>query len=191
MLVHVVRHGETDWNSAGLAQGQSDLPRLNEQGRHEAAHAAAQLAGVGATALFSSDLRRARETAEVIAAATGLPVQLTPALREQALGEWEGRVSAELWTSPECAGEWTADRAAPGGESARAVHERLSAFFRDVLATAHGPIVVVTHGDAARVALGLLAGHGADDLPWAHLATGQVLTVAADRALPLPEGSLR
>src|SRR5215218_5335057 len=83
-------------------QGQTPHVPLTELGHRQAAAAAGELAeltrdGAGPGALLSSDLRRAVQTAEHCAGATGLPVRTTPALREQGYGVLEGRPSRDLW----------------------------------------------------------------------------------------------
>jgi broad specificity phosphatase PhoE len=93
----LVRHGQMEWNALGLMQGQTaDIP-LTELGHTQAAAAADELATLRPGALISSDLLRARQTAEHCARATGLTVAVTPALREQGYGVLEGRASREQW----------------------------------------------------------------------------------------------
>src|SRR4030088_1758914 len=96
----LVRHGQSEWNAAGLMQGQTAHVPLTERAPQQPARAAATLAaladdGAGPGALLSSDLLRAVQTAEHCAAATGLPVRTTTALREQGYGVLEGRASRE------------------------------------------------------------------------------------------------
>ena len=76
----LLRHGETDWNAEERAQGHADVP-LNERGHAQARAAAAVMAGFGAARLWSSDLARAMQTAEHVAAATGLAVEPAARLR--------------------------------------------------------------------------------------------------------------
>jgi probable phosphoglycerate mutase len=82
----LVRHGETDWNIAGRYQGQADPP-LNAKGRAQAESVAAQLIGTHIDAIYSSDLQRARETAETIGTKLKRPVQIGKELREINQGE--------------------------------------------------------------------------------------------------------
>jgi len=91
----LIRHGQTEWNAAGRWQGQADPP-LNAIGRAQAERAAGELAAQHIDALISSDLRRARETADVLAARLGLRVQLEPRLREINLGDWQGLYTDEI-----------------------------------------------------------------------------------------------
>src|SRR5439155_1677019 len=80
-LIYIVRHGATDWNQSGRIQGHIDIP-LNETGRAQARMVSRRLAAFGATALCSSDLLRAYETAQIIGQTTGLRVLQEPELRE-------------------------------------------------------------------------------------------------------------
>ncbi|WP_236791377.1 histidine phosphatase family protein [Amycolatopsis sp. GM8] len=156
-LLHLVRHGESEWNLAGRVQGQSpEAGALTPRGLDQAARAAAALAERAAGAIFSSDLPRARQTAEVIAAALGLPVREDPRLREQNLGFLEGKRFADpldggvvqdeidrLWREP-----WRRPR---GGESITDLYERIHATL-DEYAKRDGELILVAHGGPVRVA---------------------------------------
>jgi broad specificity phosphatase PhoE len=85
----LVRHGETDWNRERRYQGHADTP-LNEDGRNQAKELANLLAAEPVTALYTSPLRRATETAEIIAAKLGVEPRALEALREIDVGAWEG-----------------------------------------------------------------------------------------------------
>jgi len=161
----LVRHGQSEWNAAGLMQGQTAHVPLTELGHQQAAAAAAELAALsaGPGALVSSDLRRAVQTAEHCAAAIGLTVRTTAALREQAYGVLEGRPSRELWDVV----DWTDPHwSAEGGESLAQLHARVADFLDQLRADPPAAVVVlVTHGDTIRAAQAVVAGLGADQLP--------------------------
>jgi broad specificity phosphatase PhoE len=91
----LARHGETDWNREYRWQGHADVP-LNDRGRAQAAELAERLADAGIGAVYSSDLARARETAEIVGARLGLPVTPDGALREIDVGEWSGLTTPEV-----------------------------------------------------------------------------------------------
>lgn len=145
-----IRHGETDWNRQQRFQGHSDVP-LNEVGLAQAARLGARMAAEPADLLVSSDLQRARQTAQPLAEAWRQAPTLERGLREQHFGALEGldvptikARHAELWL------QWLehrADFALPGGESLRQFHARVLDAVR-VLAERHPgrTLVVVTHG---------------------------------------------
>ena len=92
----IARHGETDWNAAGILQGWLDVP-INARGREQARELAKQFAGAGFSRIHASSLVRARETAEMIAAALALPPpQCHEGLRERNFGAIQGIPKAEL-----------------------------------------------------------------------------------------------
>ena len=153
MRLWLVRHGQTDWNLDGRYQGQSDVP-LNATGLAQAAAFAASLCGKRFDALYSSDLARAYQTAEVIAACLGLPVQADPRLREINQGEWQGRTLDEIKgifnnEGPQ-ARKVTIDPVttrAPGGESVWEVSQRMAQAADDIARRySTGRVLVVGHG---------------------------------------------
>jgi broad specificity phosphatase PhoE len=159
--VVLVRHGETDYNLEGRWQGSgSDVP-LNATGRAQAARVAEDLAarfGSRLSTIYSSDLARALETAEILAARLGRPVVEAPALRELSHGEWEGRTQAEVeagWPAQYAA--YLADpyRVGRGGGDSYADLERRVWPALERLAEAHRGerIVAVSHGGPIRLAL--------------------------------------
>lgn len=89
------RHGETDWNREGLIQGHLDVP-LNERGREQSILLQTPLARWGTQAILSSDLSRARETAEIAARILKIPVHTHPGLREIHLGQMQGMSRTEI-----------------------------------------------------------------------------------------------
>jgi broad specificity phosphatase PhoE len=176
----LVRHGQSEWNAAGRMQGQTVHVPLTELGHRQAAQAAAELAaligqGRGPGALFSSDLRRALQTAEHCSAATGLPVRTTPALREQGYGVLEGRPSRELWDVVDWADP---DWAAEGGESLVELHTRVGSFLDGLRAAPPAEVVaLVTHGDTIRAAQAVAAGLGPAELPAVTPHNGTVIVL--------------
>lgn len=146
-----IRHGQTDWNLEHRFQGQSDPP-LNDTGKRQAVRLAQRLASEPADHLVSSDLLRARQTAEPLAQAWGLKPLLRAGLREQSFGSMEGlRVPQVQAQHPALWAEWIqagADFALPGGgESHRQFSARVLADV-DALAQAFPGqrLAVVTHG---------------------------------------------
>ena len=95
MTLILVRHGESEGNALGVFQGWKDYP-LSELGRLQAAAAAERLSEAGASALYSSDLSRAHETGEIVAAKAGLTLEPRTALRERGFGEGEGLSWAQI-----------------------------------------------------------------------------------------------
>jgi broad specificity phosphatase PhoE len=91
----LIRHGQTDWNLEERWQGQADPP-LNEKGREQARRVAEYQNQFGFAALYSSDLRRAMETAQIIGAEMGMKVISELRLREINLGKWQGMLSADI-----------------------------------------------------------------------------------------------
>jgi broad specificity phosphatase PhoE len=91
----LIRHGQTEWNRQGRWQGQADPP-LNAMGRRQARRAALGLRAAGLDRLYSSDLRRALETADIIGVELGLAVVPDARLREINLGSWQGMLSTDI-----------------------------------------------------------------------------------------------
>jgi broad specificity phosphatase PhoE len=159
-LVYIVRHGVTDWNQAGRIQGHLDPP-LNATGRLQARLVSQRLAQLGAGALYSSDLQRAYQTAQIISQATGLRVVQEPGLREIHFGVWQGLTSQQIRArDPEV---YAARRANPydvapaGGETWRQFYDRAVRTLHEILETSTAQrLIVVTHGGVCTV-LGLRA----------------------------------
>ncbi|MEW6425903.1 MAG: histidine phosphatase family protein, partial [Bacillota bacterium] len=107
--LYLVRHGETVWNSEMKFQGHSNVP-LSERGRAQARLLARRLANNPITAFYASDLKRAYETAMILAQPHGLPVESLDSLREMNFGVWEGLTMSEIKEkSGELAGRWWSD----------------------------------------------------------------------------------
>ena len=157
----LARHGETDWNREGRFQGHADPP-LNERGREQARLLAELLADEPLEAVYTSDLRRAYETAQVVAEAKRLEVIVDPRLRERDVGHWSGLTRAEIEERfPDELRLWHEGTVACG-ESHEALSGRVVEAARRI-AAAHpaGRVLVVTHGGALRM-LRHAAGAGLD-----------------------------
>lgn len=147
--VIIWRHGRTAWNAEGRFQGQADPP-LDDVGVAQAREAAALLAGFPVTAVISSDLQRAAQTANALAARMGIPVELDERLRERSLGHWEGLTRTEVEsTYPEEFADWVVGRELTrrGGETRARVAQRAYALFESL--PGEGVIVLVTHSATA------------------------------------------
>jgi broad specificity phosphatase PhoE len=145
-----IRHGETVWNAEGREQGQADSP-LTPRGARQAEAVARRLRSQRFATLYSSDLGRAMQTAEIVARVTGAAIVADPGLRERHMGIFQGLTREQM--AAQYPGEYEAYRAnphaypIPGGESGRQRRER-SVRVSTVLADRHEDetIVVITHG---------------------------------------------
>ncbi len=148
----LVRHGQTDWNLTGRWQGQApDAPGLNAIGRAQAIDVREQLRGEQFSAIYSSDLLRARQTAELLAEPWGLTVNLEPRLREINLGVWEGLLADDIAAQyPQELAERAQnpfDARAPNGESLREVAGRVLWAVNEIAVKHRGEsILIVAHG---------------------------------------------
>ena len=141
MLVFA-RHGQTAPNRDGLVLGRAD-PELTEEGHRQAARLGATLAGEPVTAILTSPLLRARQTAEAVGAACGVPVVVDDRLVEIDWGTWEGRPASSLAVAD--VERWKADKGtAPAGESLDALSRRVESFCTEQLG-ADGLVVAVSH----------------------------------------------
>ena len=142
MTILFIRHGETALNVARTVQP-ADTP-LSDRGHAQAEDVARRLAGMRLAGILSSDLPRARQTADRIAAACGLPVATSALWQERNFGAWRGQRYDALGFDP-----LTRAEAPPDGESAEAFSARVAAAFADLVARRAGmagALAVVTHG---------------------------------------------
>jgi broad specificity phosphatase PhoE len=159
--IHLARHGETDWNREPRWQGHADPP-LNALGRQQARALAESLAGTRIAAVYSSDLLRASETAEIVAARLEVPLHLDAALRELDVGSWEGHTRAELEVhDAEAVARWeeSGEHGWEGGESLREMAARVLEAIRSIAAEHVGEeVLVVSHGGPMRALKAFAAG---------------------------------
>ena len=126
-LIYLIRHGEVQWNKENTFVGSTDLP-LDSTGLHQAARLAEYLEDKALSAIYSSDLIRAMQTAKAIAERVRLSVTPIPELREFDYGEWEGVAEAKVISRyPDLYKQWRADSVGvkvPGGESFGELRDR-------------------------------------------------------------------
>ena len=154
--IALVRHGVTDWNRERRFQGHDDVP-LNDDGRAQVAELAERLSGERFAAAYASPLRRAAESAEILAARLGLEVRTSSALKEVDVGSWSGLTVVEVQERfPEGFSRWIDWRVVGWDDG-----ERYEDFSRRVLEglfeiAARHPgeqVLAVTHGGPIRAAL--------------------------------------
>jgi broad specificity phosphatase PhoE len=182
-MIIFVRHGQTDRNREGRLQGRLDAP-LTDLGHEQARLCASGLAGCGATAVVTSPLQRAADTAEQIAAVLGVGVEVDERLIELDYGDWDGRrlteVSPAQWT------QWRDDPsfAPPGGESLLLVGERVGRFCSERLLP-DATIVAVSHVSPIKAAVAWTLGTG-DGATWRMQLDVASVTRIARRATGAP-----
>ncbi len=161
------RHGQTDWNIVNRFQGHSDIP-LNDVGRYQVKHAAEILAGMNPTVIISSDLGRARATAQALAELVGLPVTTHENLRETNGGLWEGKTGKENRAEDfQNFIRWIDGDDNPAGTTGEKRSEVAARAVGVIMKELEGKtdqlLVVATHGGTARCVLGELL-----QLPLSH-----------------------
>lgn len=153
----LARHGQTDDNLEPIrVQGFTDTP-LNNVGRRQAHQLADRVAGLGIVSLWTSDLSRARETADIVGQRIGLTPQPDARLREGDRGRWEGRRFIDVeQEDPALYAAWRRagpDFRFPGGESLQEHSDRVAAALRDIHAGGRLPALVVCHRGSIRAVL--------------------------------------
>lgn len=173
-----VRHGESTWNASGFVQGQANGPVLTRKGRNEAANIAGRLVGASITAIYTSDLQRARETAEIVGRALRIAPLSDPALRERNFGQAQGRPHGELPSATsgiEIDRVVDADARPAEGESLTELYGRVATFINELETRApEGDVLVVTHGGVIRVARAYCDGVPAAAMAWGSVPNASV-----------------
>lgn len=156
--LYFFRHGETDWNLENRFQGHTDIP-LNETGRFQARELRKKILPLKPTEVISSDLSRARETAELALEGLNLKMHIYPELRECRLGKPEGMIREDVmelfgmnsWDRWFSIDPSDFDFSFPGGETKREHVERVTAKLRShLLKSIHTRVAVSTHGGTLR-----------------------------------------
>jgi len=150
LRLHIVRHGQTEWNAIRRVQGQRNS-ELNAIGREQAAKVRGELADIDFKAVYASPLVRTRQTAEILCRDRALSIQYIDDLKEMGLGEWE----TLMWD--DVPGKWPEQHAQftnhphlfsmPGAESAQQVSDRGCRAIDAIRSQeSSGDILVVSHG---------------------------------------------
>ena len=192
-VFHLLRHGEHGLLGRVLA-GRMPGVGMTDRGRAEIAAQAERLAGDKVAAIYASPLQRTRETAEIVAARLGLPIEFRDDLLELDFGEWTGATFDSIRADPRWQA-WSTQRSLatiPGGESMRAVQQRIVAAVVELNERhLHETVVLVSHGDVIRSALVYALGMPLDFYNRIEIAQGSISTIRLDasgiRVLTLSE----
>ncbi len=158
MKLILVRHGETEWVRQGRYQGSTDVP-LNKRGFLQAKAVARRLKEVKPSIIYSSQLKRAQETANAIAQKCRKKILVDSRLNELSFGRWEGEYHEQVRLRfPNQSRHWYRARwtsRPPGGESLRSLEKRVSSFLTDLTTRFKNgqTCVLVTHGGPIRMFL--------------------------------------
>lgn len=184
----MVRHGQTEWNRQGRFQGQCEVP-LNERGLEQAREIAAALAGEAFDRVVSSDLRRAMQTARIIA--PRLEIVSEPRWREFHFGQWEGLTWQEIlerWPQASAAGVTDARNYAPeGGETFGQLRNRVGQALDDLRNAQVANALVVTHAGPLHAVLDTLFGQNSAIARGVRFSPAGITRIRFDAAGPLLE----
>ena len=155
--IYIVRHGQTEWNLLGKTQGHGNSD-LTPKGIEQAELLADSMTKYPIDYIYSSDLGRAYQTAEIIGNKLSIEVEKTEALREMNFGTWEGRITKDIIEEdPELYKMWRNEphlAKIPQGETLSQIKERTDAFIKEINEKYDGKhIVLVTHSLCARIML--------------------------------------
>jgi len=179
LRVYLVRHGESTWNLEGRVQGQTQHVPLTGVGLTQARDVAARLATVPIQRLYTSDLLRAAQTAELVSRAIGVVAQPDGRLRERSYGRLEGRPNHEVPMLGRRDGG-----VPPGGESFGAVVRRVGELLDECVSLAASQelhsIAMVTHGDTIQAALTWLTQDGGTAIGRHPPGNGSVITTSVE-----------
>lgn len=161
----LVRHGVTDYLDQGRYQGWSDTP-LNAEGRSQIQELVSRFESEKPEIIFSSPLRRARESAEILNQNLRFEIHIDPRIKEISFGEWEGHTYDQILEKyPEAFEWWKKDlhQFRPnGGESLTELRERVRLFFVEMRNRSENVIAVIAHGGVMRALIMELTGRNLD-----------------------------
>lgn len=184
----LVRHGQSTFNVEGRLPSQLPNIPLTDEGRRQAHEAAVALAGLQISAIISSPLQRARETAEIIARGWGLPVREEPRLMDTEMGRWAGRKISEVSKEDP---EWLKFVDKPteppeGVEGFNQVRERVVAVIEDLRtdATVGDDVVVVAHADVIKLIIAQYTGVAMDAARFIVVGNASISALAFTEGYP-------
>ena len=167
---YIFRHGETDCNREGRWQGCGIDMDLNDTGRRQAEELSKRLAPLNLQVIFSSPLKRALQTARIVAGLNNIPIEIIPDLREGCFGEAEGLLKTEIerrW--PDIFTAWYAPEpdmsvGFPGGETKRQMQERMLRVLENLKTYPVCRMGIASHGSSIRYLL-MAFGYGPHKMP--------------------------
>lgn len=178
MKLYLVRHAKTEWNALGRFQGSLDSP-LTEEGVRNTEALSGKIADIQLDGVYVSELPRAKKTARILVGDRKLPIVIDKRLNEMRMGRWEGKTHAEIRNeSQKLLDRYFAqeiDFSAPGGESYRALFERVFDFFRDL--PKDGNYLIVTHGMTLFFLTEILRGKKIDTIGKVRILEGATLSL--------------
>jgi len=181
LRVYLVRHGESTWNVEGRVQGQTHRVPLTGVGLAQARDVGTRLTTVPIQRLYTSDLLRAAQTAELVSKSIGVVPQPDRRLRERSYGTLEGRPNHEVPMLGR-----RDDGVPPGGESFGAVVRRVGGLLDECVGDAArlglDGIAMVTHGDTIQAALTWLTQDGGTTIGQHTPGNGSVITASVEVA---------
>jgi len=187
--IYLVRHGQTDWNAKGIIQGIKDIP-INKTGKEQAKKTSRELKNIKFSAIYSSNLSRAKQTAEIIALEHKLAVKTHKALRERSFGKYAGMKSNQFrkalkellsQTSKLSYKEKSKFDFGGGIEKIHDATSRFITFLREISIAHPGQkILVVTHGGLMRHLLIHLGFGEEHQLPWNSLGNTACIKLESD-----------
>lgn len=179
--IYIVRHGQTDWNTQKLTQGHTNIP-LNKTDKIQASDLAKNLQNINFDKIFSSDLLRAKQTAEIIALEKKITLETTKLLRERRYGHFEGKPGKNLRDFDIMMAALSKEKRFkfkpyPDVESNEEIVGRMIRFLREVSVLYIGKtILVVTYGGIMRA----LLNHLGMDLPHNSIGNGAYVEILSD-----------
>lgn len=185
MKLVLVRHGESNWNRTGLVQGWRD-PHLSTHGENQTKLLARKLSANHFKAIYSSPLRRAYQSAKILAAALGVSIKTCEGLKEMHLGKWEGkplkRIEQEYPGMPSRWFERPTGVKIPGGESIASFRKRVITTLDEIRERHHDEnIIVVAHGGVISIYLVHLLGMDPDRIWRIPLKNAAITTLIFDQ----------